>query len=781
MMRKLCATATFSVLLVCHALQAQSGAPTPAADARTGIYDPSLDARVETLLRKMTLEEKVGQLAQFSAGQPTGPGTGRTDYEDMIAKGQIGALFNLSTAKKINRYQRIAVEKSRLKIPIVFGLDVIHGFRTIFPVPLALASTWDPPLVEQAARVAAREASATGIRWTFSPMVDIARDARWGRITEGAGEDPFLGSVMATAYVRGYQGTRLDAPDSIAATAKHFVGYGAAEGGRDYNTTEISEHTLRQVYLPPFRAAVDAGAATIMSAFNSLNGIPTSANPFTLRQILREEWGFRGVVDSDWESLRELIQHGIANDHATAARKGFLAGVDVDMASGVYHDHLAELVRSGQVPEERVDESVRNVLRLKFALGLFERPYADAAREAEAMLRPESVALARSAAERSFVLLKNSPGPNNAPLLPLPNRVQRVALIGPLADDLPSAMGPWAGLGRDEDVMSLHAALAKRAGEQNLIHLKGVGVTGGSDEDLATAVAASRTADVVILTLGESGGEMTGEATSRAFIGLPGRQQELLEKIVATGKPVVLILFSGRPLTLPWTFEHVPAVLAAWLPGIQAGPALVRTLYGESDPSGKLVVSWPRSVGQEPLYYNALNTGRPADKKDLTNPPGDSDDTYVSRYIDERNDPQFPFGYGLSYTTFRYGSTEISGSQLEASELTTDLHDRADRTKPVLTASADVTNTGPRPGEEVVQLYVRLIGTSVAQPVRALKGFQRVSLAPGETKKVTFALVPDAFALWNDRNEWVAEPAKVAVWISPDSAHGSPATFQILP
>ncbi len=781
MIRESCVAAASSVLLFCHTLQAQADSPASVSDVRTGIYDPSLDARVENLLSKMTLEEKVGQLVQYSAGQPTGPGTGRTDYVDMIAKGQIGALFNISTAKETNAYQRIAVEKSRLKIPIVFGLDVIHGFRTVFPVPLALASTWDPPLVEQAARVAAREASATGIRWTFSPMVDIARDARWGRITEGAGEDPFLGSEMAAAYVRGYQGTRLDAPDSIAACAKHYVGYGAAEGGRDYNTTEISEHTLRQIYLPPFRAAVDAGAATIMSAFNAINGVPASANPFTLRQVLREEWGFRGVVDSDWESIRELIQHGIANDRETAARKAFLAGVDLDMASSVYHDHLAGLVSSGQVPRERLDESVRNVLRLKFALGLFENPYADEAREAEAMLRPEGVALARRAAERSFVLLKNAPGPDKAPILPLSNRIRRVALIGPLADDLPSALGSWAGLGRKEDVMSFHAALAKRVGEQNLIHVKGVGVKDGTDEDLAAAVAASAKADVVILTLGESGGEMTGEATSRAHLGLPGRQQELLEKIVATGKPVVLVLFSGRPLTLPWAFEHVPAALAAWLPGIQAGPALVRTLFGESNPTGKLVVSWPRSVGQEPLYYNALNTGRPADKNDLTDPPGDSSDTYVSRYIDERNDPQFPFGYGLSYTSFRYGSTEVSGSPLKALQLSTDLRESGDRTKAVLTASADVTNTGARPGEEVVQLYVRLMGTSVAQPVRALKGFQRVALAPGETKKVTFDLVPDALSLWNDRNEWVVEPAKVAVWISPDSAQGSPATVQILP
>jgi beta-glucosidase len=781
MMRKLCASVAVSAVLICHGTESRSEAPNSAIDVRTGIYDPGLDARVESLLGKMTLEEKVGQLVQYSAGQPTGPGTGRTDYEDMIAKGQIGALFNIATAKETNAYQRIAMEKSRLRIPIVFGLDVIHGFRTVFPVPLALASTWDPALVEQAARVAAREASATGIRWTFSPMVDIARDARWGRMTEGAGEDPFLGSQMAAAYVRGYQGARLDAPDSIAACAKHYVGYGAAEGGRDYNTTEISEHTLRQVYLPPFRAAVDSGAATIMSAFNAINGVPASANPFTLRQVLRKEWGFRGIVDSDWESVRELIQHGIANDRATAALKGFLGGVDMDMASSVYHDHLVQLVRSGQVPVERIDESVRNVLRLKFALGLFERPYVDEAREAEAMLRPQSVSLAQNAAERSFVLLKNSPGPNKTPLLPLSDRVQRIALIGPLADDLPSALGPWAGLGRNEDVMSFHAALAKRVGERNLIHLKGVGVTGGADKDLAAAVAAVATADVVILTLGESGGEMTGEATSRAFIGLPGRQQELLEKIVATGKPVVLVLFSGRPLTLPWAFEHVPSVLAAWLPGIQAGPALVRTLFGDSNPGGRLVVSWPRSVGQLPLYYNALNTGRPADKSDLTDPPGDSTDTYVSRYIDERNDPQFPFGHGLSYTTFRYGATEIGAGRLSAAALATGLRDGAAKNRNLPTASADVTNTGSRAGEEIVQLYVRLMGTSVAQPVRALKGFQRVSLAPGETKKVEFALEPDAFALWNDRNEWVVEPVKAAVWISPDSAQGSPATLEIRP
>jgi beta-glucosidase len=781
MMGRLSTSVAVSVLLFCHGPDSRSEAPASAIDARTGIYDTGLDARVETLLGKMTLEEKVGQLVQYSAGQPTGPGTGRTDYEDMIAKGQIGALFNIATAKETNAYQRIAVEKSRLKIPIVFALDVIHGFRTVFPVPLAMASAWDPLLVEQAARVAAREASSTGIRWTFSPMVDIARDARWGRMTEGAGEDPFLGSAMAAAYVRGYQGARLDAPDSLAATAKHYVGYGAAEGGRDYNTTEISELTLRQVYLPPFRAAVDAGAATIMSAFNAVNGVPASANPFLLRQVLREEWGFRGVVDSDWESVRELIHHGIANDRATAARKGFLGGVDMDMASSVYHDHLADLVNEGEVPLARVDESVRNVLRLKFALGLFENPYADEAREAGAMLKPDAVALARKVAERSFVLLKNSPGPGNEPLLPLSARAGRIALIGPQAEDRASMLGSWAGLGRVEDVVTLRDALSERVGAENLIFEKGVGMTGGSDRELAAAVAAAGRADTVILALGEDGPAMTGEATSRAHLGLPGRQQELLEKVVATGKPVVLVLFSGRPLTLPWAFEHVPSVLAAWLPGIQAGPALVRTLFGDADPAGRLVVSWPRSVGQLPLYYNALNTGRPADKSDLTKPLGDSTDTYVSRYIDERNDPQFPFGYGLSYAGYRYGTITFGAGELKAGALTAALLDRTQRNQGVLTASVDVTNTGSRAGEEVVQLYVRLMGTSVAQPVRALKAFQRVSLSPGETKKVTFELGPDAFALWNDRNEWVVEPAQAAIWISPDSARGSPAILEIRP
>ncbi len=532
-----------------------------------GISDSSLDARVEKILQQMTPAEKVGQLVQYSAGQPTGPGTGRTDYADMIGRGQIGSLFNVIEPREINRLQKIAMEKARLHIPILFGLDVIHGFKTEFPIPLGLASTWDPSIVEKASRVAAMEASADGIRWTFSPMVDIARDARWGRMAEGAGEDPFLGAAMAAAYVRGYQGSRLDAPDSIAACAKHYVGYGAAEGGRDYNTTEISEHTLRQFYMPPFHAAVEAGTASLMSAFNSLNGVPSSANPFTLKQVLRKEWGFRGLVVSDWNSVGELIPQGVAVDGATAARKAFLAGVDMDMVSSLYHDHLQQLVGARQVAPNELDEAVRHVLRVKIALGLFEHPFVDEGAAAKALYHPESIALAQTAAERSFVLLKNGSGPGGKALLPLEKGAQRIAVIGPLGDDSTYPAGAPQGSGPR---VSLTAALAQRVGEDHVSRFKGSGILDGTDADIAAAVSGAQKADVVVLALGESP-EMSGEAASRAHLGLPGRQQELLEAVVGTGKPVILILFSGRPLTVPWAFEHVPAVIAAWLPGTRRG------------------------------------------------------------------------------------------------------------------------------------------------------------------------------------------------------------------
>src|ERR1700693_2360947 len=767
----------FSSTLLCGIwASGPASAQVTAPSQSAGIADKSLDARAPSIVPRTTLAETIGQLVQYSAGHPTGPGTGRSDYDDMIARGQIGSLFNVNDPHEINKYQKIAMEKSRLHIPILFGLDVIHGFKTEFPIPLGLASTWDPTIVEKASRVAAMEAAADGIRWTFSPMVDIARDARWGRMAEGAGEDPFLGSAMAAAFVRGHQGSRLDAPDSIAACAKHYVGYGAAEGGRDYNSTEISEHTLRQFYMPPFHAAVDAGAASLMSAFNSLNGIPSTANSFTLKQVLRKEWGFRGLVVSDWNAVGELIPHGIANDGATAARKAFLAGGDMDMGSSLYHDHLEQIVKSGQATQAEVDEAVRHVLRVKLALGLFEHPYVDEDAAAKALYHPESIALAQTAAERSFVLLKNANGTGGTPLLPLAGGSQNIAVIGPLGDDSSYPGGAPPGSGPR---VSLVAALAQRVGEGRVSRFKGVGILDGTDQEIADAATGAQKADVVILTLGEAP-EMSGEAASRAHLGLPGRQKELLEAVVRTGKPVVLILFSGRPLTVPWAFEHVPAVIAAWLPGIAGGPALARTLFGDVNPSGKLVVRWPRAVGQGALYYNHFSTGRPASDADLSRPPSDVASRYLSRYIDEQNTPQFPFGYGGSYTSFKYGPTTVSPQRLSVATLNQGLSAGAKGTTAV-TAETDVTNTGSRPGEEVVQLYIRLQGTSVAEPVRMLKGFQTVAIAPGETRRVKFELKPEAFAIWNDHTQVLTEAAKVTVWISPDSARGSPAQAEIQP
>jgi len=719
----------------------------------------------------MTVDEKVGQLVQYSAGQPTGPGTGRTDYEEMIAREQVGSFLNVIEPSLINKYQHIAVEKTRLHIPILFGLDVIHGFKTEFPIPLGLSATWDPSIVERASRVAAMEASADGIKWTFSPMVDIARDARWGRMAEGAGEDPFLGSAMAAAYVRGYQGARLDASDSIAACAKHYVGYGAAEGGRDYNSTEISEHTLRQYYLPPFHAAVDAGVATLMSAFNSLNGLPSTANPFTLKQVLRNEWGFQGLVVSDWNSIGELIPHAIANDGATAAHKAFDAGVDMDMVSSLYHDNLAKLVQSGQVTEAELDQAVRNVLRVKVALGLFEHPYVDETAAPKALYHPDSLAASQAAAERSFVLLKNE-AVAGKPLLPLSNTVQNIAVIGPLGDDSTYPNGAPAGSGPR---IGLTEALAQRIGREHVARFRGTGVLDANEADIAAAVAGAQKADLVFLALGETQ-DMSGEAASRAHLGLPGRQQELLEKVIATGKPAVLILFSGRPLTLPWAFEHVPSVLEAWFPGTRGGLALVRTLFGDVNPSGKITVSWPRAVGQEPLYYNALTTGRPPENTDLGHPPTDVASRYVSRYIDEQNTPQFPFGYGATYTTYTYGPTTVSTQKLSAADLNKNLNGAS-----AMRAEAAVTNTGSRAGNEVVQLYVRVQGTSLAQPVRMLKGFQTISLKPGETKHVRFDLNPETFAIWNAENRSAAEPSKLTVWIAPDSTRGTAARAEIVP
>jgi len=765
-----CGLSLLASLGLCDRVVAQAPDPAghSAAVTRSPLTDPAIEKRVDALLQKMTLEEKVGQLTQYSSGAPTGPSTGNADYPDMIARGEVGSLINLDSARAANLYQHIAVDKTRLHIPLLFGLDVIHGFRTTFPVPLALASTWDPSIVEKTARIAAQESSAAGVRWVFSPMVDIARDPRWGRIVEGAGEDPYLDSMMARAYVRGYQGTNLSDKESVAACVKHFVGYGAVEAGRDYNAAEISEHTLREVYLPPFSAAIREGSASLMSSFNTINGLPATANPFTLTQILRKEWEFPGLVVSDWSSVGELVAHGIARDKGVAAQKAMSAGVDMDMVSDSYHQHLADLVKSGKVSQARLDAAVRDVLRVKFALGLFDHPFTDESREIQGALPREHVEAARQAAERSFVLLKNSMA-GSRPILPLTGESGTIALIGPLADSSQNMLGPWAGRGRPEDVVTLKTALEQRVGTEKIRFARGGEVQTASDAEIQTAVAAAQQADVVLLALGEEAATQSGEAASRAHLNLPGRQEELLEKVTATGKPVVLLLFSGRPLTLHWAFEHVPAIVAAWFPGIQAGPALVRVLFGDVPPSGKLVVSWPRTMGQIPLYYNALNTGRPAGDFDLTRPPKTSLEKYVSRYVDEQNSPQFPFGFGLSYSSPEYSRTHVDSAKLSASDSA--IH---------ATASASVRNTGNRAVDEIVQLYVRLTGTSMEEPVRKLVGFKRISLAPGESQTVSFPLGAEDFSLWDIRNKLSVEPSHVQIWISPDSSRGVPAELEIV-
>jgi beta-glucosidase len=748
---------------------------TASAFAQSAIGNPEIERRVDALLRRMTLDEKVGQLVLYSAGVPTGPGTGRADYREQIAKGQLGSIGNLTGAAKTNALQRIAVERSRLEIPLLFGIDVIHGYRTVFPVPLGMASTWDPQLVEQAARVAAKEATAEGIRWTFSPMVDIARDARWGRIVEGAGEDPYLGSAMAAAYVRGYQGTNLANADSLAACAKHYAGYGAAEAGRDYNAADMSERTFRQIYLPPFESAVKAGAASIMSAFNTLNEVPATANPMTLTKILRGEWKFQGLVVSDWQAVAELIAHGVALDGAAAARKAILAGLDVDMESGLFQRHLSELVRTGAVPEPVLDEAVRRVLRVKFALGLFDHPYTpEPATGSQPKLDPAHLELARIIAERSLVLLKNEKVSGSS-LLPLSSAVKTVALVGPLADDAVNMLGSWPGKGDAKNAITLKSALEQRMLQSGgrLLCAKGTEINTASDAGFEEAAKAASQADLVIAVLGEDAPSMTAEAASRAHLGLPGNQQQLLERLAATGKPVLLIIFSGRPLALTWAAAHVPAMVQAWYPGVQAGPALVRTLFGEVNFSGKLTVSMPRSVGQEPLYYNELNTGRPAEGVDLTRPPVNSaeKEKYVSRYIDEQNAPLFPFGFGLSYTQFTYSPLKLSATTASARALNSSAG--------FVTVSTTVTNTGTRIGREIVQLYVGQRGTSVARPIKELKGFRTLALAPGEAQSVEFQLSRDELAFWNIDMHNLVEPAEVTVWMGPNSIEGQTARFTI--
>jgi beta-glucosidase len=736
------------------------------------LASPAINQQVEDLLGRMTLQEKIGQLTQYSAGAMTGPGSSRSDLDALAAKGQIGSIFNLVGAKETNHYQRIAVEKSRLHIPLLFGYDVIHGERTIFPVPLALASTFDPGLVEKVAHCAAGESANDGIRWVFSPMVDIARDARWGRITEGAGEDTFLGSALASAYVRGYQGTDLGKPNSVAACIKHFAAYGAPYAGREYNTVDMSELTLRQVYLPPYKAGIDAGAATVMSAFNPLNGVPATADPFTLTKILRDEWKFDGFVVSDFGAVRELIAHGVATTGAIAAKKAVSAGVDMDMMSDLYRTRLAGLVGEDELPESVIDEATRRVLRVKFALGLFDHPYADESRP-PSTVTPEKRALARRAAQESIVLLKNADNPipyAAGPVLPLAKNTPTIALIGPLADSPLDMLGSWSAAGDPNDAVTLRAALQAHcdAAKTRLIYTQGTDILTQSDSGFAAALAAARQADVVVLALGESAPRMTGESSSVTRLDLPGNQEELLERITALGKPTVLVLFDGRPLALTWAAAHVPAIIEAWYPGIEAGNAVAEILFGDVNPSGKLTATFPRAVGQEPLFYNQLPTGRPADDIDLTHPPT-GEDKYYSRYIDETNAPLYAFGYGLSYTRFTYSQLRLSHYQISADTLMYPPTRHAVAPARKILVSVVVRNTGPVAGTEVAQLYIRNIGGSVEEPVRELRGFQRVTLKPGESRQLQFSLSFRELSYYNLDMERVIEPTEYDVWVGGSS------------
>ena len=740
------------------------------------LADKELNEKVDKLLKELSTDEKIGQLAQYSGGTATGPGTGLTDFDTLISEGRIGSLFNVTGAKETNRFQRIAMEKSPHKIPLIFGLDIIHGYRTEFPVPLAMASSFDPEIVKQAAHTAAVEASAEGLRWTFSPMVDISRDARWGRIVESAGEDPYLASAIGRAFVQGYQGKSLSDPTSIAACVKHFAAYGAAEAGRDYNTTDMSEYTLRGVYLPPYKAAIDAGAATVMSAFNSLNGVPSTANPYTLFRILRREWNFQGFVVSDWTAVKELEAHGIANDDSTAAFKAFAAGVDMDMQSNLYNKELPELVKNGKVPPMALDEAVRRILRVKFALGLFDRPYTDEnapAYTATAEKREQ----ARKTAEESIILLKNQ---NN--VLPLRKDLKTVALIGPLADSQQDMLGSWGGKGNPADAITLRTALQQRVGDKaKLVYAQGSEITGNSDAGFKDAVKAAKSADVVILALGEKADTQTGEAASRAHLDAPGsdNQQRLLEAVAATGKPVVLVLFNGHPLALTKSEPLAQAIVEAWYPGTEAGNAVANLLYGDVNFSAKLPVSMPRSVGQEPLYYAQLPTGRPVGPGvDLSVPPtSDTNKTkYVSRYIDEQNSPLYPFGYGLSYSTFSYSQPTISTPSLLLSKL---MAPRGGPTDEHLSIGVDVKNTGSVAGTDVAQLYIRITGASTEQPVRMLRGFQRVTLAPGESKHVEFKLGFDELAFVTQRNAIALEPVHYDIYVGNSSEAVNKVEFAI--
>ncbi len=737
-----------------------------------------VDVRVNGLLSRMSLAEKIGQLTQvgalpLSAEQRKELGDLLPDdpvsVEDHVRRGEAGSILWTTDPVFIAKLQHLAMEESRMKIPLLFGYDVIHGFRTIFPVPLAIAASWDPEVAENAQAVAAQEASAVGINWTFGPMVDIARDARWGRIVEGAGEDPYLGAAMARAQVLGFQGQKLGTPGRVVGSVKHFAGYGAAEGGRDYEEAFIPEEHLRNVYLPPFKAAIDAGVGTVMSAYLDLNDVPASGNRFLLRDVLRRDFGFKGFVVSDAFAVRDLQTHGFARDPQDAAYRGLTAGVNMDMGSLTYLNNLEPLVKSGKLSVTQIDDAVRPILETKIRMGLFEHPYPDASAAESVLTNPEHRKLARVTAQRTIVLLRNEHS-----LLPLKKTLSSVAVIGPMADSEKDIQGSWAidnalkavsvaeGIRAklpNARVESLKGAYLQRKYASLVDKIFGVKPDGPLSDDqlkneLDKAVDMARHADTVVLVLGELS-NMSGETASRASLDLGGNQQQLLEAVVATGKPVVLVLLSGRPVNISWAAEHVPAILEAWYPGTEGGNAIADVLFGDANPEGKLPVSWPRTTGQVPIYY----------AHNLTHLP-ESSTNFTSRYLDFATSPLYPFGYGLSYTQFAFSNLQLSQTTLAPRAL--------------LQVSVDVENTGHSSGKEVVQLYIHQRAGSASRPVRELKGFQKILLAPGEKKTAHFTLGKDELSFWSPESKaWVEESEAFDVWAGGDSNATLHASFQV--
>ena len=702
-----------------------------------------------SLLHKMTLAEKIGQMVQADLSW-------KEDVKQLLREGRIGSLLTVRDPSIINEYQHIAVEESRLGIPVLVGNDIIHGFRTIFPIPLALASSWDMALIEEVAMASIAEAVACGTTWNFAPMVDISRDPRWGRIAESGGEDTYLNSRISESWTLGYQSYHDTQGRCVAACVKHYAAYGGAEAGKDYNTVDLSERRLREEYLPPYRAAVKAGVKTIMTSFNDLNGIPATANSFLLKQILRKEWGFEGVVISDYDSIGELIQHGFARDHVEATLRSILAGVDIDMMGNAYHFHLTDLVHEGKVPESLIDESVLRVLELKFDLGIFDHPYIDEKAISASLLSQKTLSLAEKAASRSIVLLKNE---NN--LLPLKGAGKKIALIGPMAKERASLLGCWSFNGQAKEVETLAKALRRNlpAGA-NLTTTAGCSIS-GPDLDLETTLKTAQEADILLLALGESE-TMSGEAHSRAHLQLPGRQLELVKALAALKKPTIALLFCGRPLAIPELVDSVPALILAWHGGNRAAQGVCNVLLGQTNPSGKLTATFPRSEGQIPIYYAHKRTGRPIESTGTIQ----FNKAHSSAYLDESNDPLFPFGFGLSYTSFIYSDLQIAAPKINP--------------KATIKVSALIENKGDFAGEEVVQLYVRDIFGVVTRPVKELKGFKKIELQPGEKRKVVFELPAADLSFLDAELHPIIEPGEYQVWIGPNSSEGLSGSFEIV-